>query len=268
MLTSNTAPGWDGISRKQAPLPVLYDGTDRAARCAHQPGRSHLLRAVAGWVLAWWGGPCCRWPSTRSRCAASWWSCVSACAIGHGHHCGLVCAAAHRRRRLVDPAPATLAGRSWRRRCRPAMTRAGDDGPWLVVAPLVDHDLCAIGWHPLLRIWPDATFAPWRAAALPRRAHWCRAPDSLVWGRVADKEKAKQIAAPCVARRERGWGEGKRRGHDGSLTAASSPISPPATPIAHPRSAHRAGRTPPRRPRRQRARRRCWPGNGSRSPTG
>jgi hypothetical protein len=174
----------------------LYDGADRAAPCSTGLDVEACFAPLLGWVLAWWGGPTLPLAvdatSLRGRVvvlavSVLYRGCAIPVAWAVLPHRGKGAWIPELERLLTLLAPAVPA----------AMTVLvmTDRGLW---SPRLWRAITANGWHPLMRVRPDATFAPagqhrQRARALVPGAGWCWVGDG-----VAYKEKAKRISCTLV----------------------------------------------------------------------
>jgi Transposase DDE domain len=182
----------------------LYDGADRAVPCHISLDVEACFAPLLAWVLEWWTGTTLPLAidatSLRERQVV-----LSLSVLYRGSaipvawvvlpHRGKGTWLPHLERLLQTVAPAVPA----------AMTVLvmTDRGLW---SPALWRQICALGWHPLMRIRPDATFAPTgqrrqRAHELVPGAGWCWVGDG-----VAFKEPAKRLAATLVVV----WGTGQR----------------------------------------------------------
>jgi hypothetical protein len=182
----------------------LYDGGDRAAPWATRLDVTTCFAPLLAWVLDWWGGPslpvAIDATTLRGRMVV-----LSLSVLYRGTaipvawvvlpHKGQGVWLPHLERLLlllgpvVPPTMMVL-----------VMT---DRGLW---SPALWRAIRANGWHPLMRIRPDATFAPrgqrrQRAHELVPGAGWC-----WVGAGVAYKERAKRLAATLVVV----WGQGQK----------------------------------------------------------
>jgi hypothetical protein len=174
----------------------LYAGADRAAPCATSLAVEACFAPLLGWVLAWWGGPTLPLAidatSLRGRVVV-----LAISVLYRGTaipvawvvlpHRGKGEWLPHLERLLGLLAPAVP----------PTMMVLvmTDRGLW---SPRLWRAIRENGWHPVMRIRPDATFAPagerrQRARDLAPGAGWC-----WVGAGVAYKEKAKRIEATLV----------------------------------------------------------------------
>ena len=142
----------------------LYDGSDRAAPCTTSLEVRECFAPLLRWVLGWWQSPSLALAiDTTSLGPRLVVLCVSVlyrgCAIpvawavlpgrGQGQWIPVLLALLTTLAPVV-PAPMTVL----------VLT---DRGLW---SPRLWQQIRALGWHPLMRIRPDATFAPW---GQPRR---------------------------------------------------------------------------------------------------
>jgi hypothetical protein len=182
----------------------LCDGADRAAPCGISLDVTACFAPLLGWVLAWWGGPTLPLAvdatTLRGRVVV-----LSLSVLYRGTaipvawavlpHQGKGLWLPHLERLLVLLAPAVP----------PAMSVLvlTDRGLW---SPRLWRAIRENGWHPLMRIRPDATFAPagqrrQRARELVPGAGWCWVGDG-----VAYKEASKRLAAALLVV----WGTGQK----------------------------------------------------------
>lgn len=174
----------------------LYDGTERAAPCATSLDVEACFAPLLGWVLAWWIGDTV--PLAIDATALRDRQVVLAISVLYRGSAIPVAWAVlpHRgkgawlpelERLLALLAPAVP----------PTMTVLvmTDRGLW---SPRLWRQIVANGWHPLMRIRPDATFAPTgqrrqRACELVPGAGWYWVGEG-----VAYKHAAKRIAGTLV----------------------------------------------------------------------
>jgi hypothetical protein len=182
----------------------LCDGAERAAPCGTGLEVEACFAPLLGWVLAWWGGsslPVAIDATTlRGRVVVR-----SLSVLYRGTalpvawvvlpHAGKGTWLPHRERllRLLGPAvPPTM-----------TVLVMTDRGLW---SPRLWRAIQAQGWHPLMRIRPDATFAPTGQRRQPARAlvpgpGWYWAGEG-----VAYKERAKRLSATLLVV----WGTGQK----------------------------------------------------------
>lgn len=182
----------------------LYDGADRAAPCTTRLEVADCFAPLLRWVLAWWGGSILPLAidatSLRDRLVV-----LSISVLYRGSaipvawvvlpHRGQDAWVPHLERLLTTLAPAVPTTMT--------VLVMTDRGLW---SPTLWRQICALGWHPLMRIRPDATFAPsgqrrQRARTLVPGAGWC-----WVGTGIAYKERAKRLAATLVVV----WGTGQK----------------------------------------------------------
>ena len=182
----------------------LCDGQDRAAPCATSLEVERCFAPLLGWVLAWWTGDTLPLAidatSLRDRQVV-----LSLSVLYRGSaipvawvvlpHRGKGAWLPHLERLLALLAPAVPSTLT--------VLVMTDRGLW---SPRLWRQIRENGWHPLLRIRPDATFAPagqrrQRAHELVPGAGWCWVGEG-----VAYKERAKRLAATLVVV----WGEGRK----------------------------------------------------------
>ena len=174
----------------------LYDGTDRAAPCGTGLAVEACFAPLLGWLLAWWGGPTLPLAvdatSLRGRVVVL---AVSVLYRGSAIPVAWVVVPPrgkgewlpHLERLLALLAPAVPASMT--------VLVLTDRGLW---SPRLWRAITANGWHPLMRIRPDATCAPTgerrqRARELVPGPGWCWVGDG-----VAYKEASKRLAATLV----------------------------------------------------------------------
>ncbi|MFN8592089.1 MAG: transposase [Thermomicrobiales bacterium] len=182
---------------------VLCDGAARAAPCAIDLAVETCFAPLLHWVLTWWAGAvlplaidATAWHEREVVLSLSVLYRGSAIPVAWVvlPHRGKGAWLPHLERLLDLLAPAVS----------PTMTVLvmTDRGLW---SPRLWRQIRKVGWHPLMRIRPDATFAPagqrrQRARELVPGAGWC-----WVGAGVAFKHAAKRIAATVVVV----WGEGQ-----------------------------------------------------------
>jgi hypothetical protein len=183
----------------------LYDGGDRAAPCRTSLDVTTCFAPLLGWVLAWWGGPALPLAidatTRRGRVVV-----LSISVLYRGTaipvawavlpHQGTGAWLPELERLLTTLAPAVP----------PTLTVLvlTDRGLW---SPALWRHICALGWHPLMRIRPDATFAPTSQRRRPARALVPAAGYAWVGAGVAYKERAKRLAATLLVVWELGQAE-------------------------------------------------------------
>jgi hypothetical protein len=174
----------------------LYAGADRAAPCGTSLAVEACFAPLLGWVLAWWGGPTL--PLAIDATALRGRVVVLAISVLYRGsaipvawvvlpHRGKGEWVPHLERLLGLLAPVV-----------PATMRVlvmTDRGLW---SPRLWRQIKESGWHPVMRIRPDATFAPTGQHRRPARqlvpgAGWC-----WVGAGVAYKEAAKRLEATLV----------------------------------------------------------------------
>jgi hypothetical protein len=183
---------------------LLYDGGDRAAPCAVSLDVEACFAPLLAWVVRWWEGQTLPLAidatSLRDRQVV-----LSVSVLYRGNAIPVAWVVMpHRGKgawipelgrllRLLAPAvPATM-----------RVLIMTDRGLW---SPRLWQQIVACGFHPLMRIRPDATFAP--AGQRRQRAHeLLPGPDwSWVGAGIAFKENAKRLPATLVVV----WGAGQR----------------------------------------------------------
>lgn len=183
---------------------VLCDGADRAAPCATSLDVEACFAPLLGWVLAWWSGDTLPLAidatSLRDRQVV-----LAISVLYRGSaipvawvvlpHRGKGLWLPHLERLLALLVPAVP----------PAMRVLvmTDRGLW---SPRLWRQITETGWHPLMRIRPDATFAPTgqrrqRARELVPGAGWAWLGEG-----VAYKHQAARLACTLVVV----WGQGQR----------------------------------------------------------
>jgi hypothetical protein len=183
---------------------LLYDGTDRAAPCAISLEVEACFAPLLAWVVAWWEGATLPLAidatSLRDRQVV-----LSVSVLYRGSaipvawvvmpHRGKGAWIPELQRLLGLLAPAVPASMT--------VLVLTDRGLW---SPRLWHQIVECGWHPLMRIRPDATFAP--LGQRRQRAHeLIPGPDwSWVGAGIAFKEKAKQLPSTLLVV----WGSGQR----------------------------------------------------------
>lgn len=174
----------------------LYDGADKAAPCAAQVDVTACFPGLLRWVLHWW----------------------------HGDALPLALDATYLRDRVVVVSVSVL----YRGTAIPVawhVTAANRQGAWLspalhlvdILAPAVPPDMTVVlladrglwsprlwtrlrahGWHPLLRIRPDATFRPTGGTRVPARTLVPGPGHAWVGAGVAFSQRPRQRAATLV----------------------------------------------------------------------
>jgi hypothetical protein len=182
----------------------LCNGQDRAAPCRTSLDVEMCFAPLLGWVLAWWGGPMLPLAidatSLRGRLVVVSLSVLyRGCAIPVAWvvlpHKGKGKWLPHLERLLSLLAPAVPVGMT--------VLVMTDRGLW---SPTLWRRIVANGWHPLMRIRPDATFAPLglrrqRARELVPGAGFCWVGEGIAY-----KAKAKQIGCTLLVV----WGHGQK----------------------------------------------------------
>lgn len=183
----------------------LCDGADRAAPCHTSLDVSACFAPLLGWVLGWWGGSCVALAIDtttvrdrlvvlslsvlyRSSAIPVAWAVLPAQQEGEW--------LPHLERLLATLAPAVP----------PTMTVLvlTDRGLW---SPTLWRQIRAVGWHPLMRIRSDATFAPTSQRRQPARALVPGPGSAWVGSGVAYKDPAKQLTATLLVVWETGHDE-------------------------------------------------------------
>ena len=183
---------------------VLYDGTDRAAPCAISLEVEACFAPLLAWIVAWWEGQTLPLAidatSLRDRQVVLSVSVLyRGCAIPVAWvvlpHRGKGAWIPELERLLQTLAPAVPT--------RMTVLVMTDRGLW---SPRLWRQITHIGWHPLMRIRPDATFAPLGQRRHPARTVLPTPGGCWVGAGIAFKEKAKQLASTLVVV----WGTGQR----------------------------------------------------------
>ena len=182
----------------------LYDGTDRAAPCAVSLDVEACFAPLLAWIVAWWEGTTLPLAidatSLRDRQVV-----LSVSVLYRGSAIPVAWVVMpHRGKGAWIPALARLLGL-----LAPAVPTSlsvlvlTDRGLW---SPRLWQQIRDCGWHPLMRIRPDATFAP--LGQRRQRAHELLPGPGWSWvgAGIAFKEKAKQLTATLVVV----WGAGQR----------------------------------------------------------
>lgn len=204
ILTAMTPLGYAAHALRARLREWLYDGADRAAPCGTRLEVEGCFAPLLAWVLAWWGGPSLPLAidatTLRGRVVV-----LSLSVLYRGSaipvawvvlpNKGTGTWLPHLERLLATLAPAVPATMT--------VLVMTDRGLW---SPRLWRAIRANGWHPLMRIRPDATFAPsgqrrQRAHALVPGAGWCWVGEG-----VAYKERAKRLAATLLVV----WGTGQK----------------------------------------------------------
>jgi hypothetical protein len=182
----------------------LYDGTDRAAPCATRLDVEGCFAPLLGWVRSWWTGDTVPLAidatSGRGRQVVLSLSVLYrgsaipvAWVVLPGKGKGTWLPHLERLLRLLAPAvPAPM-----------TVLVMTDRGLW---SPRLWRAIRDNGWHPLMRIRPDATFAP--AGQRRQRAHDLVSGAGPCWvgAGVAYKHKATRLAATLLVV----WGADER----------------------------------------------------------
>lgn len=205
ILTALAPLGYAEHALRARPREWLCDGADRAAPWATSLDVTTGFAPVLGWVLAWWGGPSLPLAidatTLRGRLVVLSLSVlyrgtaipVAWAVLPHTGQ-GTWLPELDRLLTLVAPAvPPTL-----------TVLVMTDRGLW---SPTLWRRICALGWHPLLRIRPDATFAPTSQRRRPARALVPGAGYAWVGAGVAYKHRAKRLAATLLVVWETGQAE-------------------------------------------------------------
>lgn len=182
----------------------LYDGADRAAPCAISLDVETCFAPLLAWIVAWWEGETLPLAidatSLRDRqvvlsvSVLYRGSAIPVAWVVRPHRGkGAWIPALERLLALLAPAvPATL-----------RVLVMTDRGLW---SPRLWRQIVTCGWHPLMRIRPDATFTPTGLRRQPARTLVLGPGTCWVGAGVAFKEKAKQLPATLVVV----WGTAQR----------------------------------------------------------
>jgi len=183
---------------------VLYDGADRAAPCATSLEVEECFAPLLAWVVSWWAGETLSLAIDATNLRAHevvlslsvlYRSCAIPVAWVVLPHRGKGAWMPHLERLLALLAPAV-----------PATMRVlvmTDQGLW---SPTLRSHIQANGWHPVMRIRPDATFAPAGQRRRPARGLVPGPGHCWVGDGVAYKDPAKQLAGTLVVV----WGAGQK----------------------------------------------------------
>src|SRR5215212_5484317 len=144
-----------------------YDGADRAAPCGTDLEVAACFAPLLRWVLSWWSGETLPLAIDATSLGTRW-VIIAVCVLYRG---GAIPVAWH-----VTPGPGHG---PWMAPIQALLTQlAPAVPPTMTVLVLTDRGLwsprlwrsiTAIGWHPLMRIRPDATFAPLGSHRRPAR---------------------------------------------------------------------------------------------------
>jgi len=205
ILTAMAPLGWAEHALRARLREWLYDGAERAAPCATSLDVTTCFAPLLGWVLAWWGGPALPVAidatTLRGRLVVlsisvlyrgsaipvAWWVLP---------HKGKGAWLPELERLLTLLAPAVP----------PTMTVLvmTDRGLW---SPRLWRSIKENGWHPLMRIRPDATFAPTSQRRQRARDLVPGAGHAWVGEGVASKDRARRLAATLLVVWETGQAE-------------------------------------------------------------
>ena len=183
----------------------LYDGAARAAPCATSLDVTTCFAPLLGWVLAWWGGPALALAidatTLRGRVVV-----LSISVLYRGSAIPVAwCVVPHRGKGLWLPELTQLL-----RTLAPAVPATmtvlvlTDRGLW---SPTLWRQICAVGWHPVMRIRPDATFTPTSQRRGRARDLVPGAGHAWVGAGVAYKDRAKRLEATLLVVWETGQTE-------------------------------------------------------------
>lgn len=180
----------------------LYDGPDRAAPCQTRLEVERCFAPLLGWVLAWWGGSSL--PLAIDATGLRGLVVLSLSVLYRGTAIPVAWVVLptkgkgqwlpHLERLLTVLAPAVPETMT--------VLVMTDRGLW---SPRLWRQIRENGWHPLMRIRPDATFAPagqrrQRAKELVPGAGWCWVGEGIAY-----KHRPKRLAATLLVV----WGEGQ-----------------------------------------------------------
>jgi hypothetical protein len=203
ILTAMAPLGYAAHALRARLREFLCDGGDRAAPCATSVAVEGCFAPLLGWVLAWWGGPLLPLAidatTLRGRVVI-----LAISVLYRGTAIPVAWAVLpHRGKGVWLPELERLLG-LLAPAVPPTMTVLvlTDRGLW---SPRLWRQITGQGWHPLMRIRPDATFAPAGQHRQPARGlvpgpGWC-----WIGAGVAYKEKAKQLRATLLVV----WGTGQ-----------------------------------------------------------
>jgi hypothetical protein len=183
---------------------VVYDGADRAAPCAVSLEVGACFAPLLAWVVAWWEGQALPLAidatALRDRQVV-----LSVSVLYRGSAIPVAWVVLPHRGKgawipelvrllgLLAPAvPATM-----------TVLVLTDRGLW---SPRLWRQITELGWHPLMRIRPDATFTPTGLRRQPARALVSGPGCCWVGAGIAFKEKAKQLASTLLVV----WGQDQR----------------------------------------------------------
>ena len=168
ILTAMAPLGWAEHALRARLREWLYDGAERAAPCATSLDVTTCFAPLLGWVLAW-------------------------CVLPHKGK-GAWLPELERLLTLLAPAvPPTM-----------TVLVMTDRGMW---SPRLWRSIKKNGWHPLMRIRPDATFAPISQRRQRARDLVPRAGHAWVGTGIASKDRAKRLAATLLVVWETGQAE-------------------------------------------------------------
>jgi hypothetical protein len=182
----------------------LYDGKDRATPCCTRLDVTSCFAPLLRWVLAWWGGPALPLAidatTLRGRLVVLSISVlyrgtaipVAWCVLPHNGKGQWLPHLSQLLQALAPAVPSTM-----------TVLVMTDRGLW---SPTLWRQIQAVGWHPLMRIRPDATFAPTHQRR--QRAHELVPGAGYYWvgEGVAFKDRAKRLAATLLVV----WGTGQK----------------------------------------------------------
>ena len=183
----------------------LRDGADRAAPCGTSLDVTTCFAPLLGWVLAWWGGPALALAidatTLRGRVVVLSISVlyrgsaipVAWCVVPHRGKGRWLPELTRLLRTLAPAVPATM-----------TVLVLTDRGLW---SPTLWRQIGAVGWHPLMRIRPDATFTPTSQRRGRARDLVPGAGHAWVGAGVAYKERAKRLEATLLVVWESGQPE-------------------------------------------------------------
>lgn len=205
VVAALVALGQEEQATRQRLREFLYDGADRAAPCQTQLDVTACFAPLLGWVLTWWQGD----TLPLAIDATSLHDRLGVLSIS-GLYRGTAIPVAwsvfpdHGRGAWI-PALADLL-QTLAPVVPPALTVhvMTDRGLW---SPTLWRQIVALGWHPLMRIRPEATFRPTGQRRGQARALVPGPGQAWVGEGVAFKDRQKRLAATLVVVWETGQAE-------------------------------------------------------------
>jgi len=194
-----------GHALRQGLREWLYAGADKAAPCAAQVDVAACFAPLLGWVLAWWRGDALPLALDatylRDRLVV-----VSVSVLYRGTAIPVAwhVTAANRRGAWLGPALGLLGRLAPAAPAGTAVLLLADRGLW---SPRLWDELRRLGWHPLLRIRPDATFRPLGGKRVPARSLVPGPGHAWVGAGTAFKHAPTRRAATLVVAWEAGQAE-------------------------------------------------------------